>query len=160
MKETKIIGSLIAVLLLGFGLYGGIGTAEAQDIAQTQQVIGIGETAGKLCGIPLTIIYSITLMPLYDFIFGLVELLMGVQAINCAQMAMPFKTILKPIVSIGEKVIPESIGSMWNLLIVFIYKTLEGSQWLFEMIPLPFLGDIYKGIVGDCALPICLDLIL
>lgn len=161
MKQTKIIGSLIAVLLLGMGLYGGIGTVEAQDIAQTQQVIGMGEMAGKLCGIFLYPIYVITLiMPLYDIIFGFMGTLMGVEIFNFAQMAIPFQTILNPIALIGEKVIPESIGSMWNLLIVFIYKTLEGSQWLFEMIPIPFIGMIYKGIVGECALPICLDLIL
>lgn len=159
MVKTKVIGSIAAVMLLCMGLYGGLITpAQAQDIAQINQAIEMGERAGKLCGIPITAIYCVTLiMPLYDVMMSIMRAATGIEyTLTCP----PLTNIIELIIEMGEKVIPESIAEIWNLAVVFLYKTIEGSMWLFEMIPLPFIGLMYKTFIGGCVQSNLLELIL
>lgn len=160
MKETKIIGSIaIALALAIMGLNGGIAPVEAQDIAQTQQAISAGNTAGKLCGLCIAPSYCFTLiLPLLDVVFSFMELFLGQEAIPFSQIGAGLSTATEQIATIGGKIAPESLAGIWNLAVVFAYKTLENSVWLFEMIPL--IGTNYEGVVSDMLLPVCLGLIL
>lgn len=159
MKETKIIGSIaLALALLCMGLNGVIAPAQAQDIAQTQQAISAGNTVGKLCGLCIAPYCFTLILPLLDVVFSFMELFLGQEAIPFSQIGAGLSTATEQIATIGGKIAPESLAGIWNLAVVFAYKVLENSLWLFEMIPL--IGTNYEGVVSDVLLPVCLGLII